>query len=254
MNRYLNSFFITVFLYGSLAYGLFVVFEDKKIIHKETKPLKTISLNHVQIKKEVVKPKEIVEPKKEIVKPKKVEPKKIVKKEKPKKKIIKKKVVKKKVVKKKIVNKKKIVKKKIEKKIEKKVIKKKIVEQKVVKKVIEEPVLKPVKKEIVQKTVNKEAKQVDIKKDYLSKHLAQVRRHIIKNAKYSKRAKRLRIEDTVKVKFTLLSNGKVKNIQVLSGNKHLHKSAIKAVEKASVSFPKVSKSIDIIIPILYKLI
>ncbi|APW65796.1 hypothetical protein LPB137_07985 [Poseidonibacter parvus] len=88
----------------------------------------------------------------------------------------------------------------------------------------------------------------------MSKHLAQVRRHIIKNAKYSKRAKRLRIEDTVKVKFTLLSNGKVKNIQVLSGNKHLHKSAIKAVEKASVSFPKVSKSIDIIIPILYKLI
>lgn len=263
MNRYLTSFFITLILYVGLAYALFMSFFNDNIKVKKAEPLKTISLNNIQLKKEIVKPKEVVKPKqiiepkkviekKEIIKPKKVEPKKI----KPKK------IVKKKIVKKKVVKKKKPAKKPLQKKVIKKEIVKKIIPKKI-EEVIEKPVEKQVEspgKEVVEKKIEKKVvssipqKQVNVKQDYLKKHLAQIRKHITNNVKYPKRAKRFNIQDVVKVKFTLLSNGQVKNIQILSGNKHLHKATINAIKKASSSFPRVSKDIDIIIPIEYKLI
>ena len=231
MNRYLNSFFITFILYVGFGYGLFTIFADENIKVKETEPLKTISLNHIELKKEVPKVKEIIKPK-EIVKPKKVEPKKIVKKKKPKKKPVK-----------------KAVKKKEVKKVIEEVVKEPVVKQ------VETPVQKIVEKKIEKKVIpTTQKKEVNVKQDYLRKHLLQIRTQIMKNVKYPKRAKRFNIQDVVKVKFTLLSNGKVENIKVLNGNKHLHKSAINAIKKASKSFPRVSKNIDIIIPIEYKLI
>ena len=231
MNRYLNSFFINFILYVGFGYGLFTIFADENIKVKETEPLKTISLNHIELKKEVPKPKEIIKPK-EIVKPKKVEPKKIVKKKKPKKKPVK-----------------KAVKKKEVKKVIEEVVKEPVVKQ------VETPVQKIVEKKIEKKVIpTTQKKEVNVKQDYLRKHLLQIRTQIMKNVKYPKRAKRFNIQDVVKVKFTLLSNGKVENIKVLNGNKHLHKSAINAIKKASKSFPKVSKNIDIVIPIEYKLI
>ena len=238
MNRYLNSFLITFFLYTGLAYALYIVFEDKKILIPKTQTIKTISLNHIELKKEIVKAK-VLESKK--VEPKEIVKQKIVKKTKPKK-IVKKKIVKKKVIK-------------------KKVVKKKIVKKEIVKKVLEKPieaientVKESTKKVAVKESVKKVPLEKSVKKDYLDKHLAQIRKHIMQNAKYSKRAKRLRIQDVIRVKFTLLSSGVVSNIQIIKGNKHLHKSAIKAIQKASAYFPKVSKNIDIVIPIEYKLI
>lgn len=233
MNRYLNSFLITFFLYTGLAYALYIVFEDKKILIPKTQTIKTISLNHIELKKDIVKAK-VLESKK--VEPKEIVKQKIVKKTKPKK-IVKKKIVKKKVIKKKIV-KKEIVKKVLKKPIE----------------AIENTVKESTKKVAVKESVKKVALEKSVKKDYLDKHLAQIRKHIMQNAKYSKRAKRLRIQDVIRVKFTLLSSGVVSNIQIIKGNKHLHKSAIKAIQKASAYFPKVSKNIDIVIPIEYKLI
>ena len=233
MNRYLNSFLITFFLYTGLAYALYIVFEDKKILIPKTQTIKTISLNHIELKKEIVKAK-VLESKK--VEPKEIVKQKIVKKTKPKK-IVKKKIVKKKVIKKKIV-KKEIVKKVLKKPIE----------------AIENTVKESTKKVAVKESVKKVPLEKSVKKDYLDKHLAQIRKHIMQNAKYSKRAKRLRIQDVIRVKFTLLSSGVVSNIQIIKGNKHLHKSAIKAIQKASAYFPKVSKNIDIVIPIEYKLI
>lgn len=242
MNRYLNSFFITFILYVGFGYGLFTIFADENIKVKETEPLKTISLNHIELKKEVPKVKEIIKPK-EIVKPKKVEAKKI----KPEKIIKKKKVVEKKKPKKKPV--KKAVKKKEVKKVIEEVVKEPAVKQ------VEKPVQKIVEKKIEKKVIpTTQKKEVNVKQDYLRKHLLQIRTQIMKNVKYPKRAKRFNIQDVVKVKFTLLSNGKVENIKILNGNKHLHKSAINAIKKASKSFPKVSKNIDIVIPIEYKLI
>ena len=238
MNRYLNSFLITFFLYTGLAYALYIVFEDKKILIPKTQTIKTISLNHIELKKEIVKAK--------VLESKKVEPKEIVKE------IVKQKIVKKKIVKKKVI-KKKVVKKKI--------VKKEIVKKEIVKKVLEKPieaientVKESTKKVAVKESVKKVPLEKSVKKDYLDKHLAQIRKHIMQNAKYSKRAKRLRIQDVIRVKFTLLSSGVVSNIQIIKGNKHLHKSAIKAIQKASAYFPKVSKNIDIVIPIEYKLI
>lgn len=233
MNRYLNSFLITFFLYTGLAYALYIVFEDKKILIPKTQTIKTISLNHIELKKDIVKAK-VLESKK--VEPKEIVKQKIVKKTKPKK-IVKKKIVKKKVIKKKIV-KKEIVKKVLKKPIE----------------AIENTVKESTKKVAVKESVKKVPLEKSVKKDYLDKHLAQIRKHIMQNAKYSKRAKRLRIQDVIRVKFTLLSSGVVSNIQIIKGNKHLHKSAIKAIQKASAYFPKVSKNIDIVIPIEYKLI
>ncbi len=242
MNRYLNSFLITFFLYTGLAYALYIVFEDKKILIPKTQTIKTISLNHIELKKEIVKAK--------VLESKKVEPKEIVKE------IVKQKIVKK--TKPKKIVKKKIVKKKV---IKKKVVKKKIVKKEIVKKVLEKPieaientVKESTKKVAVKESVKKVPLEKSVKKDYLDKHLAQIRKHIMQNAKYSKRAKRLRIQDVIRVKFTLLSSGVVSNIQIIKGNKHLHKSAIKAIQKASAYFPKVSKNIDIVIPIEYKLI
>ena len=76
MKRYLNSFFLTLLLYVGIAFTLFMMFNDKNIIVKETKPLKTISLKHIELIKEIKKePKKVVE-KKEVIK-KKIEPKKV---------------------------------------------------------------------------------------------------------------------------------------------------------------------------------
>lgn len=64
--RYFNSFFITLIIYLIIALSFFFMFANEKIIVKESEPLKKISLNHIELKKEIV----------EISKPKKVEPKK----------------------------------------------------------------------------------------------------------------------------------------------------------------------------------
>ena len=261
MKRYLNSFFITLALYLIIAFALFVMFADEKIKAKKSESSKIISLNHIKLEKEVTK-KKPVEKKQEDVKPKEVEAKKVEPKKVEKKKIIKKvepKKPKPKPKPKKIV-KKKIVKKKVE----------KIVKAKKIKEIKKQEVAKT-KNQKIEKVVEKKAsseskvtntakktvstpKEVDVREDYLNQHLAQIRSYITKNVKYPKRARIMHIQDVVRVKFTLLKNGEVTNITILSGSKHLQKATIQAVENASSFFPRVSKDIVIIIPIEYKLI
>ncbi len=228
MKRYLGSFFITAFIYFAFAGGFYYLYSTTEIKNKKDVSIKKISLNHVEIKSA---PKEVQEVKKEIIKPK-------VKKEN---KVIKQKI--KPIKKKKIVKKRKLKTKKTVKSKPKKV-------QKTIKTTQVPNINKPVK--IVKKQTPVIKK--DPKKEFLKKHLSEIRALINKNIKYPKRARKLNIQGIVSVKFKILKNGKLGEIQILSGHKFLKKSTIQAIKNASINFPKTTTDIDIKIPISYKLI
>jgi protein TonB len=230
MKRYFSSFFIAFSFYAVLAISVFYFFSNDKIIIKEIEQPKTISLNHIalepEVKQEVPK---VEEQKKEIEK-----------------------VVEKTV---------EIAKPIIQKKIEKKVIEKKIVEKQefeTTKKVEEVATNTTVEKSLEKPMVEEKAVQskpiIDEKKEYLDKHLAQIRELINKNVKYPERAKKLSIEGTVIVRFKILANGTVENIEIIEGHKFLQSATIEAIEEASKKFPKSNSNIEVQIAIEYKLI
>ena len=146
---------------------------------------------------------------------------------------------------------------KIEKLKEEKVIEKKSVEKQEFKPIKE--VEKVVDNTVVEKTKTEEKQLevkpiIDDKKDYLDKHLAQIRELINKNVKYPSKAKKLSIEGIVIVKFKILEDGTVQNIEIIQGDKFLQTSTIEAIEEASKNFPKTNQNIEIQVPIEYKLI
>ncbi len=226
MNRYFNSFFIALCFYVFFAIGIFYTFANDKIIINKTEVPKTISLNHIELKpkkkpvKEIRKEEPKVEEKKEeIKKEKKKEPiKKIVETPKP------------------------IIKKDIEKKEIKTTKKVEEVENKPLEKITTP------QKEILSKPV------IDEKKEYLDKHLVQIRNLINENVKYPMKARKLSIEGIVVARFKILENGNVENIEIIEGHKFLQNATIEAIQEASKNFPKTNKSIEIQIPIEYKLI
>ena len=234
MNRYFSSFFIAFFFYTILLFCIFYFILNNEIIIKKTEEAKLISLNHIElvpeIKQEVVK---IEEQKKEIEK--EIE----------------------KVVEKSVEIPKPVIQKKIEKLKEEKVIEKKSVEKQEFKPIKE--VEKVVDNTVVEKTKTEEKQLevkpiIDDKKDYLDKHLAQIRELINKNVKYPSKAKKLSIEGIVIVKFKILEDGTVQNIEIIQGDKFLQTSTIEAIEEASKNFPKTNQNIEIQVPIEYKLI
>ena len=242
MNRYFNSFLITLVFYSFFAFLLFYLFMDKKMILDEPKTIQKISLSHIelekkpvvnQIKEENIIQKEKKEQIKEEIKPEPIE--KVVKKE----------------------EKKKVPEKPKEKKIEKeKVVKKEEVKEQ--KYPIKEKV---VKENIVNNDIQKETKElvdpkpvIDEKKEYLEKHLALIRDLINQNVKYPLKARKLSIQGVVTVRFKINENGTVENIIIVDGHKFLQNATIEAIEEASRNFPKTNKTIEIQIPIEYKLI
>jgi len=245
--RYLNSFFLTVLIYVSIA-TLFLFANPFEKLQSEKKDEKKIRLNYVQIVKPIpekkvqenqTKAKELVvekKVKKVITKPKKIETKKIVKaKAKAKKKIVKK-VEKKKIVKK--------TKKEIVKNIPKKINKPKNTP---IEKVVTKQIKKPINPTPVKKVVNYE-------EDFLANHLHMIKKEIQKNIMYSKRARKLKIQGKVLVEFCLTKSGEIKRVKTIKGHKLLQKSTINAIYSASVNFPKVQRTITIRVPIEYKLI
>ncbi|GGD37455.1 hypothetical protein GCM10012288_09500 [Malaciobacter pacificus] len=233
MKRYFGSFFLTLFIYLSAATTLFYVYSNSEFNkEKIEEPVKKISLNHVEIKP-------------------------IIKKELPKKEEIKKvqeKIIKKEVVKKQI--KPKVKPKPKAKKVVKKTIKKEIRKQEVqkpVKKVVKEETITTPKPVISKKAINTVPK-VNAKQEFLNKHLSQIRNLINENIKYPKRARKLKIQGLVTVKFKILKDGKLGEIQIIDGNKFLRKSTIEAIKRAANNFPKTTTDIEIKIPIAYKLI
>ena len=238
MNRYLNSFFIAFTCYALFAIAIFYILSNNEII-KIQEETKTISLSHIELKPEIQEQQK--EPTKNET-PLQEEKKEI----------------------------KKIVEKAIEK--PKPIIEKKVVNKVVVNKVVEEKVLeKKEQVETTKQTVEDTQKQVatttselqtqtlakpveDEKKEYLDKYLSQIRDLINQNVKYPPKAKKLSIEGTVLVRFKITPNGDVEDITIIDGHKFLQDATIEAIEEASKSFPKTNKSIEIQIPIEYKLI
>ena len=250
MNRYFGSFFIALSFYALFTFIVFYFFFNEKIIIKKPNLEQTISLKHIELKE---KEEKIVEAKiveNSIQEEKKEEP---IIQEKPietTKPIIKKEIVKK-VQEKPIEKKKVVVEKAIEKPVEKEIKEdltktNNIVEDKIVNKDIQE-----------QKTTIKDNSQQEIvneKKDYLDKHLAQIRNLINQNVKYPNRARKLSIQGVVLVRFKILENGNVEDITILNGHKFLQEATIEAIMEASKKFPKVNSTIEIQIPIEYKII
>ena len=226
MRRYFSSFFIAISFYVFFAVCLFYLMANDKIFIKKAEETKLISLNHIELKPEIKEEKKEPEPQtKEIIKEEKIveTPKPIT-----------------------------------PKKVEKKEIEKKTVEKITEKKVVEKQEFEPTKKiqEQVFNKVEEKAPQplVDEKKDYLDKHLAQIRNLINQNVKYPLKAKKLSIEGIVTVRFKINENGTIENITILDGHKFLQSATIEAIEEASKNFPKTNQSIEIQIPIEYKLI
>lgn len=91
-------------------------------------------------------------------------------------------------------------------------------------------------------------------KEYLDRNLTLIRSLINENIKYPSRAKKLSIEGIVVVKFKILANGTVENIEIIEGHAFLKASTIDAIEEASKKFPKSNSNIDVQIAIEYKLI
>ena len=226
MRRYFSSFFIAISFYAFFAVCLFYLMANDKVFIKKAEETKLISLNHIELKPEIKEEEKEPEAQtKEIIKEKKIV---------------------------------ETVKPTIPKKVEKKEIEKKTVEKITEKKVVEKQESEPSKKiqEQVFNKIEEKAPQplVDEKKDYLDKHLAQIRNLINQNVKYPLKAKKLSIEGIVTVRFKINENGTIENITILDGHKFLQSATIEAIEEASKNFPKTNQSIEIQIPIEYKLI
>mgnify|MGYP005996209915 CR=1 FL=1 len=258
MSRYLFSFFIAFGIYALFYVGFFYFLKNNKIILDKPTVNQKISLNHIEMKameKETVEDKvvknsiqeEMKEKIEEVIKEEKT-----VETQKPE-------------IKKEL---KKELKKETKEKVIKKVQKKEIVEKKQITKKVIKDLENPkketiVKGQIVQKHIQSEeivknqindTPKVDDKKVYLDKHLEQIRKLINQNIKYPLRARKLSIQGMVLVKFKITPNGDIENITILDGHKFLQNATIEAINEASKSFPKTNQSIEIQIPIEYKLI
>ena len=225
MRRYFSSFLIASLIYSFFGFTIFYFYKNSKVEIEEKKSIQKISLNHIELKEE---------PKKEDVKD----------------------LVEEKIIQKPI-EEKKVVEKPTEKKIEKP--KEQVVKKEIPKKQEEKTTQKEVAKEIVEnqpksEIVENKVVQKDIQKEYIDNNLALIRTLINENINYPAKARKLSIEGIVVVKFKISENGSVEDIVVLEGHRFLQNATIEAIEEASKKFPKTNKSIEIQIPIVYKLI
>ncbi len=201
MKRYLNSFFITSFLYSMVGAIFLYAMSEIKIEPKKEEIITKISLNSVavqKIEKKIVEP--IIEQKPEPV----IE--KIVEKPAPK-------VIEKTKKVEKVVKKEKPIEKIVEKPVEK-------VAEKTEKSIEENPVVTqttPNTNPVIESTEATISKvQIDSIEDaYLSK----VKAKIEKNKVYPKIAKRLNQTGKVVVSFDILKDGKVINIRIIQNSK-----------------------------------
>ena len=211
MKRYLNSFFITSFIYLILAVMFINVISEISLeTKKEEESITKISLNSVAIQKVEEVTKEI---EKEIVPEPIIE--KIV--EKPAPKVIEK-----------------------PKKVEKKIVK----QEKPIEKIVEKPAPKVVEKENenIEKMAVAEQNEISTKQESIiqsnsnnernknleSEYLAKVQAKIEKNKVYPKVAKRLNQTGKVIVSFDILKDGKITNIKII------HKSKFEKLDEASI--------------------
>ncbi len=119
--------------------------------------------------------------------------------------------------------------------------------------------------ELIEETQNEKAGTVEDSYDeesmlsyqerYKREHLERIREAVKHFLRYPLIARRMGWEGTVIVCFILYPDGKIKDLKVekSSGFEILDKYALKAVSKASSSFPRPSEPVTIVLPITYRL-
>ena len=233
--RYSNSLVLSLLIHGVLAAAIFISYKAIVAYSNNEQHLcacctTTINLSSVKIEKPVVKPqKEIAKPTEQIKKP--------IKKEKPK---------------------------------ETPIIKpepiasqKEVVEQKVVVQQEELNETKPVVQNTVQKEdadthcetevlVQKSPEELTDK--YLSLHVSEIVALLKENFYYPRRAREQAIEGVVTVKFTLSTDAKVTNIEVVESKYEiLSNSAVEIIQSLEGKLPKPDEELTLTIPIDYSL-
>jgi len=105
---------------------------------------------------------------------------------------------------------------------------------------------------VLKKTPIKSIKPTE---DYLQKHFSEIDRLLRENLYYPKSARRRGISGKVVVRFKLLKDATVQNVEVVSSkNNILGRSAVKTIQKLSGKFPKPKEDIIIKVPIGYRLL
>ena len=109
------------------------------------------------------------------------------------------------------------------------------------------------KKSNISKKVQKSYLTQDISSTYITINKSKIYEAIQRAKRYPRMAKKLRIQGTVLVTFTLTTSKNTINIQTSGAKSILLKSARRTIIEASSSFPKPSQNITISVPISYKL-
>ena len=268
MNRYFGSFFIAFVSYALFGLFVFYFLINEKIIIEKPEILQAISLNHIKLEPEI---KDIVEDKiienniqeekveEELLKELETEIEKI---EEP----IIEKAIEEKIEKEVEETPKEIIPKEIKEETKKPIVPKTIKPVKEIKKqentkkigIVKDIIVNKdiqIEKETTKSTTQTNTNQVqNDKKAYLDENLVRIRNLINQNVKYPKRARKLSIEGIVTVKFKILENGTIENLIIIDGHKFLQEATIEAIQEASKNFPKANTSIEIQIPIEYKII
>ncbi len=261
MKKHSTSLFLSLLIHSLVLGGVLYIYTALSSQSNKKKAEKKLCLN-LQCIKEKKSVSTSVEKKK-------------IEKKIPKKKIkqrLKKKIPKKKLPKKKkVIHKKKVILKKHKpkpKKTPKKTLKAKQIkpkavqhaEQKAVEKQTDKPVVNKVVKNVdcqmkkSSQTVQKTPKHAEPKEIYINNHLYEITQLIKENLYYPRRARKRGIEGKVNIKFTLLKDAGIKNIQVLnSSHKILSRAAVKTIEELSQKFPKPQEDLVLTIPIVYSL-
>lgn len=219
MHRYLSSFLISSLIYLSAFGSIFYLVSnnDNPACKIQNQTPKSVHFSIIEPSKiEAVKEK----PKEAIVK-KEIKPK---PKKKPKKKV-KPKPIKKPILKKKIIKPKES----ISKELITEVVPKEIVEE--VENVAESQSTQKVAENT--KTISREQQQIDqdIKANKKREFLERLVKEIHKHKTYPNMARRRCIEGVVDIKFTILSDGRVDAIEIISGKSIFKKATLQAIEK-----------------------
>jgi len=230
MNRYINSFSISILLHILLA--CILIFSYTTIQIKPNKKEKTIKIRLSSI---VNKKQNIPSvPKIETTKPMKKPIKKIKSK-------IKHKVKKQKIVKKKII------------KIKKTPIKKKIDKVKKLESLKPKVITLPTKPKITKKVVEV-VKKVNLEKEYIDENMAKIIELLKENLYYPRSARKRGITGKVIVKFRLNKDSSIDGIKIVSSHSDiLSRSAIKTIKNLSFIFPKPKRELLLQLPINYNL-
>lgn len=90
--------------------------------------------------------------------------------------------------------------------------------------------------------------------DYLSQHISQIVAMLKENLYYPRSARKKGIEGVVKVKFTLSTDAKISNIQIIQSKYEiLSRAAIETIESLGGKMPKPKEELTLTIPINYDL-